>query len=97
MAQGREKTKQFLLDNPDIMAELEKKIRENADAVQQLGLGSDDEDEAGGNDIPLPDDPADVPEEKPSKSAKSSSAKKKSVVVDVEDDFDEFAIEDMDS
>lgn len=96
MAQGREKTKQFLLDNPDIMAELEKKIRENADAVQQLGLGSDDEDEAGGNDIPLPDDPADVPEEKPSKSAKSSSAKK-SVVVDVEDDFDEFAIEDMDS
>ena len=97
MAQGREKTKQFLLDNPDIMAELEKKIRENADAVQQLGLGSDDEDEVGGNDIPLPDDPADVPEEKPSKSAKSSSAKKKSVVVDVEDDFDEFAIEDMDS
>ena len=96
MGQGREKTKQYLIENPDIMAELEQKIRENADAVQQLGLGSEDEEEiAGGNDIPLPED-TDAPEEKPERTAKSTS-RKKSVVVDVDDDMGDFDIGDMDS
>ncbi len=46
IGQGRENAKRFLLDNPDIMAELEHKIRENAGLVsEQMMVG-----EAASND-----------------------------------------------
>ncbi len=43
IGQGRENAKQFLLDNPEIMTRLEKKIRENAGLVaENMLVGQDD-------------------------------------------------------
>jgi len=50
IGQGRENAKQYLLDHPDMMATLERKIRENAGLISEAMLvGPDDMD--GANDI----------------------------------------------
>jgi recombination protein RecA len=36
IGQGRENTKQFLKDNPDMLAEIEAKIRSNSNTVEEL-------------------------------------------------------------
>jgi recombination protein RecA len=47
LGQGRENSKQFLLDNPDVQSELESKIRANAGLVAEGMLnGMDDEEKA---------------------------------------------------
>lgn len=57
VGQGRENSKQFLLDNPDIMKELETKIRENAGLVANKMMVDPNGDEDSGSD--------DAPTEKP--------------------------------
>ncbi len=50
IGQGRENAKQFLKDNPDMTAEIERKIRENAGLVAEemlVGEQADDDDEDG--------------------------------------------------
>ena len=90
IGQGRENAKKFLLDNPDIMNEIEAKVREHADAVLAATMGEATDSEAG------PSESAAAPaEEKAEKAPKKSS--KKSVVVEAEDDFEEFSIDEIDS
>ena len=36
IGQGRENTKQFLKDNPEMLNEIESKIRSNSDTVEEL-------------------------------------------------------------
>ncbi len=53
IGQGRENAKQYLLDHPEMMAKLEKKIRENAGLVAEAmlaGPGDQDGDENASND-----------------------------------------------
>lgn len=109
IGQGRESVKKWLTENEDVRGEVEAKIREQADALFKtlLSGGADDEDgapsedptaqaaaEAGdlGEDIPLPE------EASAKKTASKSSAKKtkKAVVIEAEEDFEEFSIDEID-
>ncbi len=105
IGQGRENTKKFLDDNPTVMQEIEEKIRGNAEkldyvitdknALNNNGSGSD-----GDNDAPAEtneETPAPAPADAPAEKPKRGRAKKSSVVAAAEDDFEEFAIDDVDS
>ena len=43
IGQGRENVKQYLTDNPDIMNEIEKKIRDNFEEAFEKSLGDNEE------------------------------------------------------
>ena len=45
IGQGRENVKKYLLDNPDTMNEIEKKIRENFNEAFEKSLGEEETDE----------------------------------------------------
>ena len=79
IGQGRESVMKWLPENPDVLNEIESKIREKADQLFSAQTEDEGEEEA----------PAET-EDKPT--AKKSA--KKSVVVEAEEDFEEFAIED---
>lgn len=84
IGQGRENAKKFIEDNEDIRLELEEKIMANS---QQL----DNSEESGSDEsapVALPTESAPVEAPKP-------KAKKSSVVVAADDDFEEFSIEDI--
>lgn len=87
LGQGRENAKTFMLNNPDIMNEIEKLVRENYEKLDPLNNNNEPEAETVSEDIP-------VPEKAPAKKAKT---KKKSVVIEAESDFEEFSPEDLDS
>lgn len=102
IGQGRENAKKFIGENPDIQAELEKKIMENA---QQLDYSSDDDDDetAAESAAAAPTEEMSFTEaaelESKKKAAAKSGAKKakpkKSVIVDADDDFEEFSIDEI--
>jgi recombination protein RecA len=81
LGQGRENAKKFLLENPDLAAEIENKVRENADIVLEMAAASasDDTDDAI-ESIPTP---------------VSSTTKKKNVVIQADEDFEEFSPDDL--
>ena len=89
IGQGRESVMKWLPENPDILEEIEKKIREQADAL--FSMSSDDEGaepaEAGTEAAPE--------EAAPAKAAAKKSSKK-NVVVEAEEDFEEFSIDEVD-
>ncbi len=89
IGQGRENAKKFLLDNPDIMDEIEAKVREHADAVLAAAMGEVSDSEGVTPQSSAPSEPKD---EQPAK-----KSGKKSVVVEAEDDFEEFSIDEIDS
>lgn len=107
IGQGRESVKKWLTDNTDICDEVEGKIRERADEIfKNMSGGSDDSGEDGEEAA----EAAEAPEEdaagdtkksgkKSSDDAKSSGKKssKKNVVVEAEEDFEEFSIDEIDS
>lgn len=107
IGQGRESVKKWLTDNTDICDEVEGKIRERADEIfKNMSGGSDDSGENGEEAA----EAAEAPEEdaagdtkksgkKSSDDAKSSGKKssKKNVVVEAEEDFEEFSIDEIDS
>ena len=43
VGQGRENVKQYLVDNPEIMIEIEKKVRENFEKAFEKSLGDTEE------------------------------------------------------
>ena len=92
IGQGRENTKKFLEENEDIRTEIEEKIMANSQNINNDMLPEGDEAEAA----PAPAEettPAKSDEEKP---APKKSKAKKSVVVDADDDFEEFSLDEMD-
>lgn len=107
IGQGRESVKKWLTDNTDICDEVEGKIRERADEIfKNMSGGSDDSGENGEEAA----EAAEAPEEdaagdtkksgkKSSDDAKASGKKsaKKNVVVEAEEDFEEFSIDEIDS
>lgn len=75
IGQGRENTKEFLLQHPEMLAEVEEKIYKNKDAVVMAASGSKKEAELSAA---------------ASAAAASQSGPSTGVVVDAEDDFEEF-------
>jgi recombination protein RecA len=61
IGQGRENAKQYLLDHPDMMASLERKIKENAGIISEEMLVGSDEDKAP--DLEVVEASADAPAE----------------------------------
>ncbi len=105
IGQGRESVKKWLTENEDIRSEVEVKIRDQADALFKtlLSGGADDdmgEDAEGQENPPAEDEiPAPESEEAPSKKSTAKSAPKKSkktVVIEAEEDFEEFSIDEID-
>lgn len=108
IGQGRENTKKFLDDNPTVMQEIEEKIRGNAEKLDYVITDKNAPNNNGGDDDDAPaevsapaetneETPAPAPAEAPAEKPKRSRAKKSSVVAAAEDDFEEFAIDDIDS
>ena len=58
IGQGRENVKQYLIDNPDVCKEIEKKVRENYDAAFDKSLGENIEKVEDDDDLGLLDDEA---------------------------------------
>ncbi len=106
IGQGRENAKKYIKENPDIQAELEKKIFENSQELD-YSAGEDEEgtealaaaeaSEDGESAENAESAEASVPEaaaEAPAKPAKKSRAKK-SVIVEADEDFEEFSIDEI--
>lgn len=102
IGQGRESVKKWLTDNTDICDEVEGKIRERADEIfKNMSGGSDDSGENGEEASEAPaEDTGDAKKsgKKSSDDSKASGKKsaKKNVVVEAEEDFDEFSIDEID-
>ena len=79
LGQGRDNSKDFLLSNPDIMNEIEAKIKENEDAVVMVSKKNKKS--------------AKVKEaaERAAEAVEKAKAADNSIVVDPDDDFEEFA------
>jgi len=94
IGQGREATKKFLEENPAVMKEIEDKIWAMADQ-----LDDSDSDGDGEPQVALPENPPKAPEpakeEAPEEKPKRGRAKKSSVVVAADDDFEEFSIDEI--
>ncbi len=71
IGQGRENAKQFLKDNPEIMLQIEQKIRANAGVVAEKMLAGAEQGEAMEDDVAATA-PASDSGDKPKKSAKSA-------------------------
>jgi recombination protein RecA len=91
IGQGRENTKKFLDDNPAVMAEIEDKIWASADKLE----GEEEEGAEPAADAAPVEAPAPAEEEKPADKPKRGKAKKSSVVISADDDFEEFSIDDI--
>ena len=91
IGQGRESVMKWLPENPDVLDEIEKKIREQADALF-LGQSEDEESEGGeaAAEAPAAEEGA-APAKAPAK-----KGGKKNVVVEAEEDFEEFSIDEDD-
>ena len=89
IGQGRESVMKWLPENPDVLDEIEKKIREQADALfsGQTGDGDGEATEAASEA---------APEEEAAPAKASAKKGKKSVVVEAEEDFEEFSIDEID-
>ena len=79
LGQGRDNSKEFLLSNPEIMNEIEAKIKENEDAVVMVSKKNKKS--------------AKVKEaaEKAAEAVEKAKSEDNSVIVDPDDDFEEFA------
>ncbi len=94
IGQGRENTKKFLDDNPDVMKEIEDKIWANSAKLDGLDMGGEEETAAE-----APAEPASAEESSKSadKPKKGRPKKSSGVVVSADDDeFEEFSIDDID-
>ena len=92
IGQGRENTKKFLDDNPDVMQEIEDKIWSSAEKLDYDVNGGEDDD-----DTPAPEALAAGEEAPAAEKPKRGRAKKSSVVVAADDDFEEFSIDEIDA
>ncbi len=97
IGQGRENAKKFIAENPDIEKELEEKIMENAQKLAYSGDDDENPSEAGENTAEsAAQTKAEAPDESEApKAAPKKSKSKKSVVVDADDDFEEFSLDEM--
>ncbi len=75
IGQGRDNVKKFLLDNPDIMEEVEKRIKDNADKVQMVSSKTKKKAEV----------------KAAAKAAASTSANAAAISAEDDDDFEEFS------
>jgi len=82
LGQGRENAKEFLSQNVDVMDEIEKKVREQADKINV----------ATGDTAPAVSSDSDDTSETPAEPAKKS---KKTVVVEADDNFEEFSPDEL--
>ena len=99
IGQGRENTKKFLDDNPDVMKEIEDKIWASAEKLDYDTSG-EEEDGAESTDAepaPAPEAPVSDADAPAGDKAKRGRPKKSSVVVAADDDFEEFAIDEIDA
>ncbi|MDR0198060.1 MAG: recombinase RecA [Oscillospiraceae bacterium] len=91
LGQGRDNAKKYLLENRDLMDEIEKKIREKSDELDMNESVGDIADshfsDSEREHAPLPEEPA----------AKKSSAKKgkKAILIESEEDFEEFSPDEL--
>ncbi|MDR2531789.1 MAG: recombinase RecA [Oscillospiraceae bacterium] len=85
LGQGRENSKEFLSQNPDLMSEIEQKVREQAEKVN-VSAAEDDDNSPAASDEPPP-----LNESPPAPAKKS----KKTVIVEADDNFEEFSPDDL--
>ena len=94
IGQGRENTKKFLDDNPDVMKEIEDKIWANSAKLDGLDMGGEEETAAEAPAEPAPAEESSKSADKPKKGRPKKSS---GVVVSADDDeFEEFSIDDID-
>ena len=94
IGQGRESVKKLLTENDDIRDEVEAKIRERADEIfKNMSGEADDEITEEGAQPDTQDE-----KKKPASGTSKSGGKKakKNVVIEAEEDFEEFSIDEID-
>ncbi|MBQ8614260.1 MAG: recombinase RecA [Ruminiclostridium sp.] len=95
IGQGRENTKKFLMENEDIRLEIEEKVMANAQQLDNSLDMSDDGEAAEAapeaEAAPAPEAPA----EEATATAPKKSKAKKSVIVNADDDFEEFSMDEI--
>ncbi len=103
IGQGRESVKKWLIENTDVCDEVEDKIRARADELfKSMTGGDEDKDSNQDNSSDNSDTAANTSEntdgdnEKDSKKSSSKKSDKKPKKGNTEEEYDDFAIEDMD-
>lgn len=96
IGQGRENTKKFLQENEDIRLEIEEKVMANAQQLENITAEEDsDGDASEGVSASEDTDSGELPPEPKAETPKKSKAKKSNVIVDVDDEFEEFSIDEI--
>lgn len=95
IGQGRENAKKYIAENPDIQKELEDKIMANAQKLAYSGDDDDEQEAAETAAAPVQTEAEAPAESEAPKAAPKKSKSKKSVVVDADDDFEEFSLDEM--
>ncbi|MBO5377469.1 MAG: recombinase RecA [Ruminiclostridium sp.] len=91
IGQGRENTKKFLEENEDIRLEIEEKIFANSQQINNDMLPEESEED----EAPVIGKASEMAEKAEEKPAPKKSKAKKSVVVDADDDFEEFSMDEI--
>jgi recombination protein RecA len=88
LGQGRENAKKYLLENKDLMDEIEAKIREKSDSIDMTEYAE----KAPDSDS---DGAADETPKTPAAPVKKSGKSKKAILVEGEEDFEEFSPDEL--
>lgn len=91
IGQGRENTKKFLEENEDIRLEIEEKIFANSQQINNDMLPEESEED----EAPVIGKASEMAKKAEEKPAPKKSKAKKSVVVDADDDFEEFSMDEI--
>lgn len=91
IGQGRENTKKFLAENEDIRLEIEEKIFANSQQINNDMLPEESVEDSS----PVIEKASDLEVKAEDKPAPKKSKAKKSVVVDADDDFEEFSMDEI--
>jgi recombination protein RecA len=96
LGQGRENAKKYLLENRDLMDELEKKIREKSEEMTELfGDPSKTEEKSDKSEGTEKSDKSDTEPSPPAPPAKSKKGKKSAILVEGEENFEEFSPDEL--
>lgn len=95
IGQGRDAVKKWLQENADACGEIEAEIRRQANEIFKKQLSAGDERDEKDKNEPSAEELPEPPAEE-SAPAKKAAASKKKPVVEPQDDFEEFAIEEID-
>jgi recombination protein RecA len=95
LGQGRENAKKYLLDNPDLMDEIETKVREKSEEAAELFDGVSEQSNESMNPTESANEPAASAKQTKEPGKKPAKKAKKAILIEDEENFEEFSPDEL--